>query len=108
VVNSPITVTVECYSGYTFAERPIAFLWDGRRHRVERVLKRWRSPDGPGFRVLTAAGAQFELIYGQARDEWTLYIPPGSETPPQSHPEAPVVGRRASTDGENPLSNNSD
>ena len=108
MVSSPITVTVECYSGYTFAERPIAFVWDGRRHRVERVLKRWRSPDGPGFRVLTANGVQFELTYGQARDEWSLYIPPGREAPPQSHPGAPVVGRRASTDGEDSLSNNPD
>jgi len=108
VVNSPITVTVECYSGYTFAERPIAFLWDGRRHRVKRVLKRWRSPDGPGFRVLTVAGAQFELTYDQASNDWTLYTPPGSVTPSLSHPGEPMANRRAITDGENSLSNNPD
>ena len=69
-----MSLEVECYSGYTFAERPTAFVWRGRRYQVERILKRWRSPQGAGFRVVTAGGAQFELIYSATQDEWSLFI----------------------------------
>jgi len=111
-VNAPITVTVECYSGYTFAERPIAFVWNERRYRVERILKRWRSPHGPGFRVLTADNAQFELIYSTARDEWSLHLPPGKGTPaPSPRPRTPAAGTPSvptNADGEEPPSNHLD
>ena len=76
-MSLPTSIVVECYSGYTFAERPIAFVWEGRRYQIERILQRWRSPDGPGFRVLTADGAQYELTYSEAHDEWSLDLPPG-------------------------------
>jgi hypothetical protein len=46
-----VTVQVECYSGYTYAQEPRAFVWHARRYEVERVVKRWRTPAGPGFRV---------------------------------------------------------
>jgi hypothetical protein len=67
-----LSLEVECYSGHTFAERPTAFVWHGRRYQVERILKQWRSPDGPGFRLVTAGGEQFELIYHETKDEWSL------------------------------------
>jgi hypothetical protein len=44
-------IQVECYSGYTYAQEPRAFTWRGQRYEVERVIKRWRTPQGPGFRV---------------------------------------------------------
>lgn len=68
-------VAVESYSGHTFAERPIAFLWDGRRHLIEKIIKQWRSPEGPGFRVVTADGLQCDLTYHDAQDEWSLRAP---------------------------------
>ncbi len=112
MVNAPITVTVECYSGYTFAERPIAFVWNDRRYRVEQILKRWRSPQGPGFRVLTADNAQFELTYNTARDEWSLHLPPGNGTArPSPRPRPSAAGTPSVTidaDGEEPLSNHPD
>lgn len=80
MVNQLIPVAVECYSGYTFAERPMAFVWEGRRYRVERVLRQWRSPDGSGFRVLTFDGAQFQLAYDKNQDRWFLHLPPGAGT----------------------------
>jgi len=70
VKNAP--PSVECYSGHAYAERPVAFDWGGRRYQVERVLKQWRSPRGPGFRVLTAGGALFELTYDEIQDQWSL------------------------------------
>ena len=71
-----VTVIVESYSGHTFAERPIAFLWDEQRHVVENIIKRWRSPEGPGFRVVTADGKRFDLTYREDQDKWSLQSPP--------------------------------
>ena len=76
-----LSLEVECYSGYAFAERPTAFVWRGRRYQVERVLKRWRAPDGPGFQVVTADGGQFELIYHETQDEWSLKAPSRQSIP---------------------------
>jgi hypothetical protein len=73
VVDASPAVRVECHSGYTYAERPVEFVWDERRYLVERVLNQWRLPDGPGFRVLTTAGEQFELTYSETKDEWSLH-----------------------------------
>ncbi len=64
--------SVTCRSGHTYADRPTAFTWQGRSWQVARVLKRWRSPQGPGFQVLTAGGERFTLTYHEGRDEWTV------------------------------------
>jgi len=45
------SVQVECYSGHTYAQEPRAFTWHGERYEVERIIKRWRTPEGPSFRV---------------------------------------------------------
>ena len=66
---------VECYSGYTFAKRPTAFIWLGKRYQIERVLKQWRSPLGPCFQVVTSDGEQFEVIYNEPKDEWSAKGP---------------------------------
>jgi hypothetical protein len=68
-------VEVECYSGYTFAERPTAFTWLGQRYQIERVLKQWRSPHGPGFQVVTSDGARFQLLYHEPNENWVLKGP---------------------------------
>ena len=47
---------VECYSGATYAERPVAVQWQGQRLAVEQVLRSWRTPAGPGFDVIVAGG----------------------------------------------------
>ena len=69
------TVVVECYSGYTFAERPIAFLWARRRYKIKTIIKQWRSPEGPGFRVITESGLQCDLTYREDQDEWSVQSP---------------------------------
>ncbi len=48
------TVEVECYSGYTYAQEPKVVEWQGQRYEVKRIVKRWRTPQGPGFRVEVA------------------------------------------------------
>jgi hypothetical protein len=66
---------VECHSGYTYGERPIALHWQGERLLVEEIEARWRIPGGTRFRVRTQDGQVFELFYGQLYDEWRVHQP---------------------------------
>jgi hypothetical protein len=69
---SPAEAAVSCYSGYTFAQEPRAILWEGRRYEVERVEQRWRTPDGPGFRVEVEQGMSFDIQYHELEDRWSV------------------------------------
>jgi len=66
---------VECHSGYTYGERPIALRWQGERLLVEEIEARWRIPGGTRFRVRTQDSQVFELFYGQLYDEWRVHQP---------------------------------
>jgi hypothetical protein len=66
---------VECISSHTYAERPIAFWWEGERQEVKLIENQWRTPAGVGFRVRTVQGQVFELFYGENEDEWTIRQP---------------------------------
>jgi hypothetical protein len=63
---------VECFSGHTYAERPRAFTWEKRRYLVTCIERRWRTPDGPVFRVATDAGDPFEVRYKELEREWSI------------------------------------
>lgn len=94
-----VSVHVNCYSGYTYAQEPRALEWHGRRYEVKRIVKRWRTPEGPCFRVEVAGGQQLsefgigggevgnegigfelptqisnvvDLVYVQADDRWIM------------------------------------
>lgn len=68
-----MTEKVECHSGYEYAERPTAVWWQGQRLEVEEVEERWRIPGGKCFRVRTAEGLVFYLIYVEMDDEWQVH-----------------------------------
>lgn len=80
--TSSVSVQVECYSGYTYAQDPRAFNWRGQRYEVKRVVKRWHTPQGPGFRVEVAGISSLEspipklvdLTYLELEDQWTLTV----------------------------------
>lgn len=76
---------VECYSGYTYAEEPRALVWGSQRHRVARIEQRWRTPDGPAFRILTETGERFDVQYHMQQREWSIRPLTGAE----GHDEAP-------------------
>jgi hypothetical protein len=65
---------VECYSGYTYAQEPRVVIWQGGRYPVACIEERWRTPDGPAFRVQSESGLRFELHYGELEDRWTIKI----------------------------------
>jgi hypothetical protein len=64
------TVTVECYSGGRFAERPVEILWRGERLHVASVERAWQTPGGLGFTVRVADRRHFELAYTITSDKW--------------------------------------
>ena len=63
---------VECRSDSEFAERPLALTWNGRRYEIAEIIARWRGPNEKGFRVKTADGIAFELMYRELPDEWQV------------------------------------
>jgi hypothetical protein len=66
---------VECHSDYTYAERPTALAWAGRRLEITEILRQWREPTGKGYRVRTTDDQEFELFYNEATLEWQIHQP---------------------------------
>ncbi len=52
---------VECHSGYTYGERPVALTWQGQRLIIAAIISRGRTPQAKWFRVSTVDGQVFEL-----------------------------------------------
>lgn len=67
--------SVECHSGYTYGERPIAFQWEGQRLVVADIEAIWRLPDGRRFRLRAEDGRVFELSYDERSDVWHVRLP---------------------------------
>ena len=65
---------VECYSGQTYAERPLAIYWEGERLEVIEILTRWRFPRGRKFRVRVEDDQVFELSYDEVLDHWQIHM----------------------------------
>jgi hypothetical protein len=77
-----MTQVVECYSGATYAERPVVVHWQGQRLVVEQVLRSWRTPAGPGFEVTVAGQRSFRLQLDEATGIWNVQeITAGAGTP---------------------------
>ena len=73
-------LTVECYSGHTYAQEPRAIVTaEGQRWMVAEVVQRWRTPAGPAFRIRTEAGDLFDLHYSETDDRWTVRPLPAAE-----------------------------
>ena len=83
-------MTVECYAGAVYPERPHAFTWQGQRYVVTRVRRQWRErpaiPSAEGdnapaemmvFAVDAQGGkeggrARFHLQYTPATETWEI------------------------------------
>jgi hypothetical protein len=64
-------VKVACYSGYAYAERPIAMFWCGNRYPISRCLRSQFTPNGKSFEVILDNGWQIRLEYLNRQDLWT-------------------------------------
>ncbi len=71
-MNEMRVMHVECYSGQRADERPLRFVFRGRRFEVRELDSRWYSPDATYFRVLADDGNYYVLRHDEAQDVWTL------------------------------------
>lgn len=65
-------VSVECYSGHTYAQEPRAFVYHEQRHVVTAVRKRWREPGGPCFEIVADDGVCYKLVYDEVAEHWQI------------------------------------
>ncbi len=66
------SVEVKCYSGHTYAERPVSFLWEGKEYEVAEIEKAWQEPDKKCFQVRTGDSKIFRLCYNEALNYWSV------------------------------------
>lgn len=64
---------MHCAGGVDYPQQPRVFEWLGTHYSVAQVLQEWRLPDSVGYRVSTANGAQYELVYRPAREVWEVH-----------------------------------
>ena len=74
-------VEVRCYSGTTYAERPISFIWQAKQYKVEEIEKEWLEPGEKHFNIRTTNKQWFHLWYSEKKDQWHL-IPRFLPAPP--------------------------
>ena len=71
-------VIVECYAGHAYPTEPRALVFHGMRRTVERVERRWRTPDARWFRVRTDQDEVFTIAY--CEDEYAWVVLPLTKT----------------------------
>lgn len=79
-MTEPGADRVECYSGHTYAQEPRSVIWRGRRYPVIHVQARWRTPEGPAFRIETEQEMRFELYYHDIEARWTIWPVAGPDS----------------------------
>jgi hypothetical protein len=68
----PKNIKVFAYSGYKADERPTAFVVDGRRYGVTRIIDRWYGVDHDYFKALADDGRIYLLKWDRTADLWFL------------------------------------
>ena len=63
---------VNCYSGHTYAQRPVSFNWQGIDYQVKEIEKEWLEPGERWFKVKTKYNKSFQLCYNEAEDKWSI------------------------------------
>ena len=63
---------VRCYSGHTYAEKPVSFRWRDVEYPVEEIEKAWQEPGKKYFQVLTGGNKRFRLCYNVTKEQWSL------------------------------------
>jgi len=64
--------SVNCHSGFRYAERPISFLYAGQLHQIRDVLAESKTENGYWFTVLAEARHHYQLIYDEYHDAWQI------------------------------------
>ena len=65
-------ITVECYSGSRYGEKPLSFVRDRKKYIIQRLERMWRTPDASHF-IVSCKEGRFHILYDEAKDTWFLY-----------------------------------
>jgi hypothetical protein len=71
-MDNLISQLVICHSGYEYADRPVALVWEGNRFEIRAIEGQWLTPGGKHFRVRTHDEQLFELLFSELNDEWRV------------------------------------
>jgi len=63
-------VKVECHSGYTYPERPVAVQFNDERSDILEVISEWRTPRGKHFLVRLSDKREIELVFDEESNDW--------------------------------------
>lgn len=66
------SLIVECHSGYRYAERPTAILWEGIHFPIKHIISEAYSPHTHLFWVKVEDGRSFKLTYNESLDAWDI------------------------------------
>ncbi len=66
------SLKVRCYSGQSYAERPVSFIWEDKEYEVAEIEAEWRGEDSKNFRLRTKDNKLFQLCYNVSQDQWSL------------------------------------
>lgn len=67
-----LIIQVECHSDYKYAQSPVAFTLQGKRHEIERICARWREVGKDFFVVQIPEGKEYTISYEEGSDRWHL------------------------------------
>ena len=65
-------IYVTCYSGRHYEERPVSFVWRGKKHEIKLIEKEWMEPGERSFTVKTREDRTFIISYDRKEDAWSL------------------------------------
>jgi len=77
-MKNPIIIKVTCYSGRSYADRPVSFVWDQKRYEITKIEREWLEPGEKHFIVkATRSGStesekRLEICYHTQEDIWRL------------------------------------
>ncbi len=73
----PERIEVACYSGHTYAERPVSFIWREKEYKIKEIEKTWFEPGKRFFQVISYDKKTFKLCYNETEQQWSLTEPVG-------------------------------
>jgi hypothetical protein len=74
-------IEVQCYAGYKSNERPVSFVFYGKKFHIIKIIDRWYEGSAVSsmpvldyFKVKTADGACHIVRYNRLFDKWSIAI----------------------------------
>jgi hypothetical protein len=71
------SIKVSTYAGYKADERPLDFIFEGKKHEIKDIICQTCEEDISGglsrrYTVMTYEGLRFKLCYDENQDRWFL------------------------------------